>query len=831
VKSPNALWRTLPLRAHLVVLALAAASPLVMLLAYAGHREAARRERFAGEAMLALADVVAADVGAHLDRSRTRLERLARRPRVAALDPAHCDPFLGDFASLDESVGAIGTVDAAGRAVCVGGAADTSGVRVADAAWFRAVMRSDTAVVGGPVVRPVTGRWVVVLAAPLRGPDGAPRGAVAGSVELERFLWDAVDAPTLADGRVTIVDSAGVVVARSLQPGRWIGQDVADSGMVAASGTRTRGTVRALGLAGDERIHGFASVPGVGWRVFVGQSVETVLAPLGAAAALRWLVVVPILALGAVLAWELGTWMTRPVTALAGAARAAAAGTDPVVEERGPAEVRDLAREFNAQVARRAAAEARARDMASQYRLLFDANPLPMWLFDPVTLRFLAVNDAALRQYRYTRDDFLRMTIADIRPAEDVGHLLAHLAAQAAPTHVDTGTWRHRRKDGAVLEVEVSSDAAVWLGRPARLVVAHDVTQQRRTDRMFRRAVESAPHGALIVARDGTILLANPRVERIFGYRTGELTGRAVEVLLPGALRDGHRGHRASFWTDPRERAMGAGRDLTGLHQDGREVPVEIGLTPIETDEGPAVFASVVDVTERHRAEARLREALEAVRRLAAGLERAREAERTRIARELHDELGQALTGLKMDLAWVRPRVPDDPALRERVRAMLDLADATVAVVRRIAGELRPGVLDDLGLAAAMRWQARQFEQRASVRVVVEAAELPDLDPERATALFRIFQETLTNVARHAAATVVHARVALEDDAVVLTVADDGRGITPDEARGRTGSLGVLGMRERAEAWGGGVAIEGLSGRGTTVTVRLPAGAGAPAHR
>jgi signal transduction histidine kinase len=274
---------------------------------------------------------------------------------------------------------------------------------------------------------------------------------------------------------------------------------------------------------------------------------------------------------------------------------------------------------------------------------------------------------------------------------------------------------------------------------------------------------------------------------------------------------------------------MGAGRELWGRHRDGSLVPVEIGLTPIDTDDGPAVFASVIDVTERRRTEDQLREALESARRLAAGLERAREAERTRIARELHDELGQALTGLKMDLAWFRPRVLEDPAVRDRVRAMLELVDGTVVVVRRIAGELRPGVLDDLGLAAAMRWQARQFEQRSGVRVEVESEDAPDLDAERTTALFRIFQEALTNVARHAAATTVRVRLAWHDGGVVLEVADDGRGVTPEQARGLTGSLGVIGMRERAEAWGGRVTLTGAPGQGTTVTVHIPVGAASAA--
>jgi PAS domain S-box-containing protein len=820
--------RSWPLRAHLVVLALAAASPLVALLAYVGHREGVRRERFAGEALLALAEVVAADVGAHLERERGRLARLATRPRVAAADAARCDPFLRDFADLEATIAAIGTVDAAGRAQCVNGAAAPGPLSVAEEPWFRAVMRSDTGVIGAPQRGPVSGRWVVVLATPLVGPRGERRGTLAASVDLVRLLARVAAPPTLADARVTLVDTRGVIVGRSLQPGGWIGRDVSTSPLLVASGERTRGVVRAPALSGDERIHGIATVPGVGWRVFAGRSVEAVMAPLGTAHELRGLVVAPILVLGALLAWAVGGWIARPVAALA---EATARGTAVDVAEVGPAEVRELARRFNKETEARAWAERSVRQAAAQYRLLFDANPQAMWLFDPATLRFLAVNDAALRQYGYTREEFLAMSIAEIRPAEDVPRLLRHLADAPAAPHVDTGIWRHRRKDGAVLEVEVSSDAATWQGRAARLVVARDVTQQRRTDRMFRRAVESAPHGTLIVARDGAILLANPKLERIFGYAPGALLGQPVEVLLPEARRATHQRHRGEFWRDPSERIMGGGRDLVGRHRDGHEVPVEIGLTPIDTDEGPAVFASVIDVTERHRAEDRLREALESARRLAAGLERAREAERTRIARELHDELGQSLTGLKMDLAWMRPRLAEDPALGARLAAMLELTDATVAVVRRIAGELRPGVLDDLGLAAAMRWQARQFAQRAGVRVVVDATDGLALDPERATALFRIFQEALTNVARHAAATAVRVRVAQEGGAVVLEVADDGRGITPDEARGSDGSLGLIGMRERAEAWGGGVAFAGEPGRGTTVTVRIPVDAGAATPR
>jgi signal transduction histidine kinase len=208
---------------------------------------------------------------------------------------------------------------------------------------------------------------------------------------------------------------------------------------------------------------------------------------------------------------------------------------------------------------------------------------------------------------------------------------------------------------------------------------------------------------------------------------------------------------------------------------------------------------------------------------LAARLQTVREEERTRLAREIHDEIGQALTAIKIDLsAWARQRAGDTADPADRARTMLTLVDETIQLVRRIATELRPGILDDLGLVAAIEWAAKEFQQRTGIAC---HASLPDsditLDVERATAFFRIFQETLTNVARHAAAREVNVRLAWEDGALHLVVHDDGVGITDEQLAG-TRSLGIVGMRERALLLGGEFTIDGRPDAGTTVSVRIP---------
>ncbi len=230
------------------------------------------------------------------------------------------------------------------------------------------------------------------------------------------------------------------------------------------------------------------------------------------------------------------------------------------------------------------------------------------------------------------------------------------------------------------------------------------------------------------------------------------------------------------------------------------------------------------EIAERRLMEDRLRESEENLRALATHLQSVREEEQTRIAREIHDELGQALTGLKMDLTWLLNRLsPAQKPVSDRAKTMFKLIDETIHSVRRIATGLRPEVLDEVGLAAAIAWQARDFQKRTGTRCKIELpADGPEPDKERATALFRIFQEVLTNVARHANATRVDVSLNVNADTLVLEVQDNGKGILDSQTK-NTKSLGILGIRERVLLFEGKVEIEGEKGKGTRVSVSIPA--------
>jgi signal transduction histidine kinase len=223
------------------------------------------------------------------------------------------------------------------------------------------------------------------------------------------------------------------------------------------------------------------------------------------------------------------------------------------------------------------------------------------------------------------------------------------------------------------------------------------------------------------------------------------------------------------------------------------------------------------------QAEEELKGSQEKLRNLADYLQSVREQERTSIAREIHDELAQALTALKMDIFWLGKKLPkDQQTLLDKTKAMIKLTDMTIKTVKKISTELRPGLLDDLGLVAAIEWQAEEFKNRTGITCRI------DVDPEdimveekRSTILFRIFQETLTNIARHAKATRVTASLKEKDDKLELRVRDNGKGITKEQISNPK-SFGLMGIRERAKSWRGEVKISGSPDKGTTVVVRIP---------
>lgn len=270
--------------------------------------------------------------------------------------------------------------------------------------------------------------------------------------------------------------------------------------------------------------------------------------------------------------------------------------------------------------------------------------------------------------------------------------------------------------------------------------------------------------------------------------------------------------------------ATGEWMDFRTRTKDGRVIDTQVAIVGLSDGTRIAIGQ---DISARKRFEEQLETTSEQLRAMAASASSAREQEGLRIARELHDELGSTLTGLKWDLESLRdsvgtPAGSDTGQVAERLTSAIRLTESTIASVRRLASELRPAILDDLGLAEAIEWQAEQFQARSGIECRLHVEGTPvTLSPDRATAVFRIFQEALTNVLRHAQATRVDVRVSYDTDQFRLSVRDNGKGISED-ARSHRQSLGLAGMHERARSIGGTLDISGRAGEGTLVMLEVP---------
>jgi PAS domain S-box-containing protein len=384
----------------------------------------------------------------------------------------------------------------------------------------------------------------------------------------------------------------------------------------------------------------------------------------------------------------------------------------------------------------------------------------------------------------------------------------------------------------------------------------------RENQERFRLLIERVQEYAIFEMDPlGHVVSWNAGAQRLKGYRADEILGKHFSVFyLPedvvGGKPERNLGQAASrgrsedegwrvrkdgsrFWAhavitalrDPAGVLHGfikVTQDMTEPRQREEALTKANQLLDLRVKQRAATLIKVnqdlrVEVAERERAEERLRISLEQMRALAARLQRVREEERTLVAREIHDELGQACTAIKMDLASIgRKATKRQTKLLAKVHSASKLVDDMIVMLRRIASELRPQALDHLGLTAALEWQAQEFESRTAIRcTVILPEEQIALDTERSTAIFRIFQETLTNVARHAHATRVEARLEKEGDQLLFQVHDNGKGFDPEEAKARK-SLGLIGMQERALILNGRLTIEGVPGAGTTMTLRIP---------
>jgi PAS domain S-box-containing protein len=334
-------------------------------------------------------------------------------------------------------------------------------------------------------------------------------------------------------------------------------------------------------------------------------------------------------------------------------------------------------------------------------------------------------------------------------------------------------------------------------------------------DHTYRVFVERMNEGAAVLSSDHTVLHCNGRFARFLGAGLQSVIGSSMlDLVWP----DDHPKLDALLRRAAQKNCRG---EIRLQSRNGAPLSVHLSLNPLRLGSTRAVCLIASDLSETKRAEQELRASSEQLRNLAAHLLSVREEERARISREVHDELGQSLTAVKMDLAWLAGRLPQrNGQMLKRIRSTRQLADSIIQSIRRISTELRPAVLD-LGLAAAVEWQVQEFQARSGIQCTVRLLTREVVASNASTAMFRIFQETLTNVARHAKATRAEVVLQKQRDRLVLLIRDNGRGFDQADPS-LSKSLGLLGMRERAAILGGQVNISSAPGKGTTVSAWIP---------
>lgn len=449
--------------------------------------------------------------------------------------------------------------------------------------------------------------------------------------------------------------------------------------------------------------------------------------------------------------------------------------------------------------------------------------------------RVVQFNAAAERVFRWPRNAVLGQPLDMLLPERFRPGHRAHIErfGTTATTSRSMGTRMVLlgiRADGEEFPIEASISQHDEEGGKFFTVILRDVTARVRSEEQLARSearlagiLDSAMDAIITIDEKNHVVLFNKAAETVFGCPKEQALGAPLEWFIPERYRAGHRAHVERFGaTGVSSRRMGESRIVMGLRRNGEEFPIDASISQI-TENGQRYYTVILrDVTERWLAEEALRDSREEIRELALSASNAREEEKSRFARELHDELGQALTALKIDVDFLRASVStESDAVRSKLAQMQLLIDGTVAAARRLSSELRPLMLDDLGLVAACDWLVQNFRKRTGIECELVVSQGMDLPGAWATAVFRVLQESLNNVTKHSEATQVEVTLEREGNAALLTVRDNGRGFDTTTAR-KTGTHGLTGLRERASLLNGTVAITSAAGKGTTVELRLP---------
>jgi PAS domain S-box-containing protein len=458
---------------------------------------------------------------------------------------------------------------------------------------------------------------------------------------------------------------------------------------------------------------------------------------------------------------------------------------------------------------RRARVERAVRESEERFRLMADRAPVMVWTTRPdTTLDYL--NGTCVEFTGLPLDQLLGEGWLDAVHPEDRDHCTRIYKPAVEARTPFRMEYRIRRADGVYrwvmdLGVPKYGPGDRFLGYVGSTI---DITERKESEEKFRLAIEAAPAGMIMIDRAGEIVLVNAEAERLFHYDRKELIGTSVETLVPGLFRDGLH-------------------ELYGLRKNGVKVPLEVRLNPLDAPAGELVLVSVVDIAERLRAERENRDLMEQLQHLAGSLITAQDAERARIARDLHDGVSQQLAALSIALSGFKRRLgtrPGDVDVEAALSAIQQRAVALAESVRDISHDLHPNVLKHAGLTAALADHCASVSRTHALAVTCTTdGDFETIRPETALCLYRIAQEALHNVIKHANARRVEVRLFRRSDIAELAIADDGKGFDVAETRKSRKGLGLVSINERVRLAGGTLSVMTEWNKGTRIQVRLPA--------
>ncbi|MGJ7509825.1 PAS domain-containing protein [Variovorax sp. GT1P44] len=824
-----AAWlENLSIRTRLVLLMVGVLLPVAALLAWVLVTDVRQARAAADEKVRILATGTAADLQRFLDLVEPVLERMSARPLVGALDPGRCDPQLPEFMLLGPAVVGFTVHDARGKVVCQYALNSNPPSIAADASWLQAALAAGKFTASDMFVDERTGGKVAALAYPIRGDGTAQTGLLVATLDLLR-LNEQLIVGIPKNAVVTVLDRSRTVLLRSANPGVLIGSRPLDDDADPAMGAR-EGYFAVKGRDGVPRLVAFLTLPDIDWRVAASFPQADVLARYNASVRRTIVVGLVLCFLALALAWWMSADIANPIAHLRETADGIAAGNAAIrAQVAGPPEIRSVARQLNRMLDAQALSEARLRG-------IFDS-AVDAILTINEQQAIVQANPAAAEMLRCAPDALIGTPLSRFIPSWFWEH---HAQMSARPMGLRRDVTA-LRTDGESFPVEASISHTAVAGRPLYTVILRDETERKLAEEVVRTsastlqaALSSMTDAVAICDSEGRFIEINDAFasfHRFAGKAACERKlaeyPKVLDVSTPcgepvplgqWAVSKALRGETATN-VEYRMRRKDTDEKWVG----------SFSYAPIRSTESVIVGAVVTarDVTGLREVQADLKSSHVALQQLIASRDQVQEEERGRIARELHDDLQQTLAAIRMDLRAISERFgPDAPKLLPLVAGVDGLAEQAVVSTRRIVNDLRPAMLEDLGLLPSLEALVGQFSQQNGMACEIDASEeLSDElmeTPAVALCLYRIAQEALNNVAKHSAASEVRIALGLAPDgAISLRISDNGRGMIAAEPR-KAESFGILGIQERLRAYGGTLRIRSAPGSGTEVDVLVP---------